>query len=721
MFRVIHSHQLISPNSIGTNLRKFNKYQILSIPSQFASTHSFNEFTFKSSLNASSEALNSPSNLLFYNSSRKYATSVVPKNNNKLPHEQEVSEEELRTISQDIQRSQDPEKNYSKVRQSTNAIEKHPSIDLLVSRAKAYMNLRMYNNAKKDYEQAASLAKQNKQFEKEKVYLEEAKNVDQMYSRDDFPIHWFQENVVYDEILNNAILINRSWKDTWKWESDLEVGKTIKYNSLHLKSSGNISASKWWKKSIDDASPKQIDENSREDFPLNHVPWLFDIFRTLSFVRPELLTMCLSSGISGSGYGIYTTQFFNGNKWEVVVIDDEIPLLKNMPRLKRSEEEYDYWPLLMEKALAKYFGSYRAIRELKYKNPAYMIEILTCLTGGSFVRYQHDSRFLDYMYTQLHDFEKEQAIMFAYTQESWRLTTGEYQNGLKKGSVPYLISKVYSIRMPNGEEKKFVRLRNPHFHDGISKVWTGRYNYNDRESWTEYLKRELEYDTILESEFVMEYESFLEHFRYTDVVHFNDILRQWKKENIGEFNIDPKVPAQFQLTMPKKSGNFYLDVNQLSDKVYPIRLVVYDSHKKKIESGKYLEISDSSDYDIIAEDSVWRKNRSTSIGLYLKPSDSPKTIKVIIDSPKSVPVQIILKTDNKLAKVIKVEDKKLSFFEKFEIDMYLILFFTVAISFFAYIFWGVKNLKQKKIEEAERLAKLKQAAQSLSKAREERK
>jgi len=340
------------------------------------------------------------------------------------------------------------------------------------------------------------------------------------------------------------------------------------------------------------------------------------------------------------------------------------------------------------------------------------MEALVHLTGGSFVRYMHDSHVVDLMFTYMQGFEKEHAIMMAYTPEHWIHSHGDYQNGLKRGNVPYIVSKVYSLRLSDGEQKKFVRLRNPHFYDGVPKVWTGNFNYDDTK-WTPFLKKELEHGTLLETEFVMEYEAFLTHFAFTDMLHTNEAGRDWVTKNCGEIKVNPKVPAQIQITADKKKAHVFVCLTQQSDEVYPVRMQMFESHKKNIAPGQYVMHEELSDYDIITEDIMWRQNRHTAIGTILKVSTLPRTVNILIDSPKPVSCNVVVKTNNKGLRVQPIQDRGLSILERIEMDWYLMMFGLAALSFFAYISWGVRNLSKIREKEAADLRRLKAAAQGL--------
>ena len=74
--------------------------------------------------------------------------------------------------------------------------------------------------------------------------------------------------------------------------------------------------------------------------------------------------------------GIFCFHFWKCGTWEEVVIDDRLPTINNQLIYTRSKEPNEFWGALLEKALAKWHGSYRAIESGKF------CEGSVSLTGG---------------------------------------------------------------------------------------------------------------------------------------------------------------------------------------------------------------------------------------------------------------------------------------------------------------------------------------------------
>jgi hypothetical protein len=80
--------------------------------------------------------------------------------------------------------------------------------------------------------------------------------------------------------------------------------------------------------------------------------------------------------------GRYQVQLFEGGGWRSVFVDDRIPVnVDGTPAFMHSSDPYEGWPLLVEKALAKYFGSYGHLA-LNSSRQDGILATLRLLTGG---------------------------------------------------------------------------------------------------------------------------------------------------------------------------------------------------------------------------------------------------------------------------------------------------------------------------------------------------
>ncbi|ORC80774.1 calpain-like cysteine peptidase, partial [Trypanosoma theileri] len=101
-------------------------------------------------------------------------------------------------------------------------------------------------------------------------------------------------------------------------------------------------------------------EFSREQFGQGNHYECFMLTALSTLVRfPDVIQNCfVSKNVRRDGR--YTFQFFRGKEWEVVEIDDYIPLDEDEVLYMRSPTEH-WWPLLLEKAYAKFYTGYENI------------------------------------------------------------------------------------------------------------------------------------------------------------------------------------------------------------------------------------------------------------------------------------------------------------------------------------------------------------------------
>ena len=97
--------------------------------------------------------------------------------------------------------------------------------------------------------------------------------------------------------------------------------------------------------------------------------------------QPEIIERIFTK-TGQENIGRYNIKLFEGGGWRSLFIDDRIPCFTDKtPLFCSSSDPYEAWPLLVEKALAKYFGSYGhlALNGARYDN---VLSTLRILTGG---------------------------------------------------------------------------------------------------------------------------------------------------------------------------------------------------------------------------------------------------------------------------------------------------------------------------------------------------
>lgn len=204
-------------------------------------------------------------------------------------------------------------------------------------------------------------------------------------------------------------------------------------------------------------------------------------------------------------YGQFQFRFWHFGEWVDVVIDDRLPTHGGKLVTLHSSHPSEFWPALLEKAYAKFYGSYE---QLTYGCTAQALQDLT----GGIVQNFHLSSQDRYLTLQLLSSALPRATMLSAS----ILTANRKQLRLRHGlmtRLSYLVTGLIRVK-PRNSEVPLVRLRT------LNSVgeWTG--------PWSE---RSWEWDNVKEwhrnplskheNEFWMSFEDFAKHFTHLDVVH----------------------------------------------------------------------------------------------------------------------------------------------------------------------------------------------------------
>ncbi|KAG8847748.1 hypothetical protein FRB91_011448 [Serendipita sp. 411] len=243
--------------------------------------------------------------------------------------------------------------------------------------------------------------------------------------------------------------------------------------------------------------------------------------------------------------GIYGFIFFRDGMWQDVVIDDQLcvttspydeaeydkksiyhydrELYDSIARrgrrilyFGRSREENETWVSLLEKAYAKFYGSYSNI------SGGWTSEGIEDLTGGvSHLQSVVDVLNRDRLWTELVEYthEKNKTRTYACAKMGWGWTTQD--------NIVY--NHAYSIlRAVEYKEKKFLVIRNP----WGQYEWTGPWSDGSKEWTKEWLPAldALDHKFGNDGQFVMEYKDFLKNWGLIDGAHLFD--SSWKVSNI---------------------------------------------------------------------------------------------------------------------------------------------------------------------------------------------
>ncbi|KAB0362273.1 hypothetical protein FD754_006429 [Muntiacus muntjak] len=104
--------------------------------------------------------------------------------------------------------------------------------------------------------------------------------------------------------------------------------------------------------------------------------WFLAALGALTQSPQYLQKILIDQSFSHEYAGIFHFRFWRCGQWVEVVIDDRLPVLNNEYLFVKPRNEREFWPCLLEKAYAKFHGSYA---NLHY---GYLPDALVDLTGG---------------------------------------------------------------------------------------------------------------------------------------------------------------------------------------------------------------------------------------------------------------------------------------------------------------------------------------------------
>ncbi|KAJ3662394.1 hypothetical protein Zmor_006745 [Zophobas morio] len=204
--------------------------------------------------------------------------------------------------------------------------------------------------------------------------------------------------------------------------------------------------------------------------------------------------------------GIFHFRFWQYGRWVDVVIDDRLPTVDNELVYLRSSDRREFWPSLLEKAYAKFYGSYKNIEG------GQITEALEDLCGGL-------SEFYSASHEQIYE------IMYVSYQRSsfmgCSIVSPELEGRRSDGLITthaYSVTGMKPIRVGDSDIR-LIRVRNPWGNDA---EWNGDWSDNS-DSWN-LLPKELKNQLLTkraDGEFWIEAADFQRCFTFVDICHLN--------------------------------------------------------------------------------------------------------------------------------------------------------------------------------------------------------
>ena len=201
----------------------------------------------------------------------------------------------------------------------------------------------------------------------------------------------------------------------------------------------------------------------------------------ISVLGDKFVKECLVTAPEEAGCGAFCVKFFkSGEEEEYVIIDSNFPISNDGLAFVKSENGHELWPMILEKAYAKLYGSYENIEAGKVQYA------LADLTGGApqQMKLETESNNMDALWTKLTSFYKAGYLLGAGSPEHEMGDMAQSPDGIIQGHA-------YSLLEVNEfEGERLLRLRNPHGSRGAE--WSGEWS-DGCPKWTEAAKAKLRY------------------------------------------------------------------------------------------------------------------------------------------------------------------------------------------------------------------------------------
>lgn len=213
--------------------------------------------------------------------------------------------------------------------------------------------------------------------------------------------------------------------------------------------------------------------------------------------------------------GMFRFNFWQFGEWREVIVDDLLPTVHENGQdnliFVNSTDRMEFWPALMEKAYAKLYGSYEALKG------GWMSDSLTDLTGGVSEVYVLRGKRANYppnlVNIVLKALEHHALIGSGIDDVEGAGPESLLPNGLVTGHA-YSVTNIKKIFLMSdrGREPVFlIRIRNPH---GDYKEWNGLWR-DDSEKWRDVRPADLAQLGLTrrdDGEFWMDFQDFLRNF-----------------------------------------------------------------------------------------------------------------------------------------------------------------------------------------------------------------
>ncbi|KAL1518789.1 hypothetical protein AB1Y20_003072 [Prymnesium parvum] len=278
--------------------------------------------------------------------------------------------------------------------------------------------------------------------------------------------------------------------------------------------------------------------------------------------------------------GFFVCKFYkddplSDDDWQVVLIDDRIPCDANgRPAFCHSQEPHVYWPMIIEKAYAKFCGSYEAMRG------GTVTQGLEDLTGGVGYKFDLVKREKEWIPPKgetpdrLWD-EMMEKMRTEHVVGCANNTKGQPRPQTTKKGIE--LNRAYAV-VTGGqfEDYRLMRLRVPLNEFGVALEWNGKWA-DGSSAWNSRLRQMLHYSRDAEDgTFWMEYNDFCRHFNKVYMCRMLDDL--WTRFTVKSRWMDETAGGCTNFISWRNNNQWLLNIHRPQTKLI-IKLTQPDARK----------------------------------------------------------------------------------------------------------------------------------------------
>ena len=289
--------------------------------------------------------------------------------------------------------------------------------------------------------------------------------------------------------------------------------------------------------------------------------------------------------------GIYACQFYVNGEKRTVVVDDYFPYNEEREEwaFSRPSLKTEIWPLIVEKAWAKIFGSYQRIEAGTAGEAMYP------LTGSPHKFLLHEEfTNKNYLWDRIIMADKMKFPMATavFSVADDNLNEDEVEDANLVDGHAYSLIGAKVVELDNGDSVRLIKIRNPHG----KKEWEG--DWSDKsDKWTPKTKAQVKFQDKNDGTFWISFEDYTEFFYITTICFYSEKYEDtflsdqhdFKSFGMVKFNNPKDHPTPLSFTVDQINSRF-VDKAMKGEYQYPGLKLILTQVIIDRSSGKPIQV-----------------------------------------------------------------------------------------------------------------------------------